>query len=55
MLDNAKQTIVLYLPFQGGKKKKKKLAEEDKREFKLNHHDHGDKHFHDKAHPPMNY
>lgn len=43
-------TFVPYLPFQGGKKKKKKLAEEDKREFKLNHHDHGDKHFHDKAH-----
>jgi hypothetical protein len=36
----------------GGKKKKKKITEEDKREFILNHHNHGDKHFHDKVHQP---
>lgn len=32
------------------KAKKKKIVEEDKREFKWKHHDHGDKRFHDKAH-----
>eukprot|EP00984_Skeletonema_dohrnii_P011574 scaffold4628_cov146-Skeletonema_dohrnii-CCMP3373.AAC.4 len=36
----------------GGKQKakKKKTAEDDKREFNWKHHDHGDKAFHDKAH-----
>jgi hypothetical protein len=39
----------------GGKQKakaKKKIAEEDKREFNWKHHDHGDKQWHDKVHRP---
>lgn len=39
--------------FQGGKNKKgggKSSSNEDKREHNYKHHDHGDKHFHDKYH-----
>eukprot|EP01083_Nonionella_stella_P082239 226998_1 len=34
----------------GGKQKKNKVANDDKREHNFQHHDHGNKHFQDKKH-----